>query len=152
MFRRDFDRYDGVRPINVLLLRIVFGLTFTFVGLASWSTILNHSGEWKPLNAVAWSVWSAYSALAIFGILKPLKMLPVMVFQIFYKLIFLTIVSFPLWLNDRLVGSEAENITNDFLWVALPMVAMPWKYFFRRLFAREARPSNVPPYPSGRVL
>lgn len=134
LLARDFVRYDSVRPIQIYLLRLVFALTFVFVGTSSWSAIAGHTGEWKPLSAVAFSVWAAYSTLSVLGIFKPLRMLPLIAFQIFYKTIWLCIVAYPLWRNGTLIGSEVEQMTRTFLWIWLPIIAMPWKYFFTGFF------------------
>ena len=138
LFVRDFSHYEGVRPIQIYLLRLVFALTFLFIGMFSWTTIATHEGGWKPVNAVAFSVWAAYSALSFFGILKPLKMLPIIALQVFYKIIWLTIVAYPLWASGKLAGSDAEQMAKDFMWVILPIVAMPWRYFFGSFFGRSA--------------
>jgi hypothetical protein len=143
LLKRDYDRNDGVRPIQVYLLRIVFILTFLFVGFEAWTTILGHQGDWNNITAVAFSVWAAYSTLAILGILKPLKMLPVLAFQIFYKVIWLSIVAYPLWRNGTLEGSPSEPMTNAFLWVILPIVAMPWAYFFGIFFTRKVERASA---------
>jgi hypothetical protein len=45
-----------------------------------------------------------------------------------YKIVWLIIVAYPLWSVNQLAGSPAEEMTNAFLWVVLPIVAMPWKY------------------------
>jgi hypothetical protein len=137
LFSRDFTNYEGVRPIQIYILRLVFALTFVFIGMFSWTTIIGHDGGWKPVNAVAFSVWAAYSSLALLGILKPLKLLPIMVLMIFYKLIWLMVVAFPMWKSGTLIGSDAEQMTRDFMWVVLPIVAMPWGYFFRGFFGRK---------------
>jgi hypothetical protein len=136
LFTRDFNNYDGVLPIQVYMLRLVFTLTFVFIGMISWTTIINHDGEWKPINAVAFSVWAAYSTLSFLGILKPLKMLPIIVFQVFYKIVWLTIVAYPLWASGKLIGSDVEQMTRDFMWVVLPVIAMPWRYFFKGFFGK----------------
>ena len=34
-------------------------------------------------------------------------------------------------LKKALIGSAAEGTTNAFLWVLLPIVAVPWVYAFR---------------------
>lgn len=136
IFQRDFSRYEGVRPIQIYVLRTVFALSLIFVAPYSWNEFINHEGSWKPVSAVAYSIWAAYSTMAVLGIIKPLKMLPIMVFMIFYKVIWLTVVAFPLWVSDTLMGSEAEPMTKDFLWVVLPIVAMPWGYFLKMFFAR----------------
>jgi hypothetical protein len=38
-------------------------------------------------------------------------------------------------MNNELAGSPAEGMTRVFLWVVLPMAAMPWRYFFRTYLA-----------------
>jgi hypothetical protein len=58
-------------------------------------------------------------------------MLPVVMLEIFYKVLWLIIVAFPLWKSNQLVGSPAEAMTNAFLWILLPILAMPWRYFFK---------------------
>ena len=52
-------------------------------------------------------------------------------FEIFYKIIWLVVVAYPLWSTHQLAGSPAEGMTRAFLWVILPIVAMPWSYAFR---------------------
>ena len=52
-------------------------------------------------------------------------------FEIVYKIIWLVIVAYPLWSTNRLAGSPAEAMTYAFVWVILPIVAMPWAYAFR---------------------
>lgn len=137
LFSRDFSNYEGVRPIQIYVLRLIFTLTFVFIGMFSWTTIISHDEGWEPVNAVAFSIWAAYSTLSLLGILKPLKMLPIIVLLVFYKIVWLTIVAYPLWTSGKLIGSDAEQMTRDFMWVVLPIIAMPWGYFFRSFFGRK---------------
>ncbi len=124
-------RYEGVARINIYLLRLLFILVFLFVTYDSWSHIINHSGPWNNTDAAAWCMWGSYSVLSLIGIFRPLKMLPIVVFEIIYKIVWLILVAYPLWANNALAGSSAEGMTNAFLWVILPIIAMPWRYFFR---------------------
>src|SRR4051794_12320440 len=128
VFKRDFDHYDGVPRVNVYLLRLLFTLMFLFVTYDSWSHILTHTGPWDNTNAAAWCMWGSYSFI---GILRPLKMLPIVLFEIVYKVTWLVIVAYPLWIKNELIGSPAEGMTRVFVWVVFPIVAMPWRYFFR---------------------
>jgi hypothetical protein len=128
VFRPDYERYEGVRPINIYLLRLLFLLVFLFVGYDSWTSILKHVGPWDHVRAAALCMWAAYSLLSLIGIFYPLKMIPLVMFEIIYKIIWLIIVAYPLWAANRLAGSPAEEMTYAFLWVVLPIVAMPWKY------------------------
>ena len=141
MFKPDYERYEGVRPINVYLLRLLFLLVVVFVASDSWSAILKHQGQWDHVKAAAVCMWAAYSVLSIFGLINPLKWLPIVMFEIFYKIIWLVIVAYPLWSTNQLVGSPAEEMTHAFVWVILPIVAMPWAYAFRTFVwpVRKAR-------------
>ena len=131
IFKPDYEHYEGVRPINVYLLRLLFFLVVVFVASDSWSTILKHEGPWDHVRAAAICMWAAYSVLSIFGLINPLKWLPIVMFEIFYKIIWLVIVAYPLWSTNRLAGSPAAEMTYAFVWVILPIVAMPWGYAFR---------------------
>src|SRR5579863_98134 len=129
IFQRD-DRYEGVRRLNIYLLRLLYILMFFVLGKETWTQILTHQGPWEPMAAVAWCVWTAFATLAGLGIIRPLKMLPILLLEIFYKLLWLLIVAYPLWSQGKLEGSAAEETTAKFLWVILPIVAVPWGYAF----------------------
>jgi len=129
VFQRD-DQYEGVRRINIYLLRLVFILMFFLLGRDTWTHVLTHQGVWEPVNAVAWCVWTAFATLAGLGIIHPLKMLPILLLEIFYKVLWLILVAYPLWSKGKLAGSPAEGITSAFLWVILPIIAVPWAYVF----------------------
>ena len=49
-FTPDYVRYEGVRPFNIHLLRLLFLLMFVFVGYDSWAYIINHQGPWDPVK------------------------------------------------------------------------------------------------------
>jgi hypothetical protein len=138
IFQRD-DRYEGVRKINIYLLRLLYILMFFVLGRDTWTHILTHRGSWDPTEAMAWCVWSAFATLAGLGIIRPLKMLPILLLEIFYKVLWLLIVAYPLWSKGKLVGSPAEGMTSAFLWVLLPIVAVPWAYVFRNFIYNPRR-------------
>jgi hypothetical protein len=129
IFQRD-QRYEGVRRINVYLLRLLYTLMFFVLGKETWTHILTHQGSWEPKDAMVWCVWSAFATLAVLGIIRPLKMLPIVLLEIFYKVLWLLIVAYPLWSQNKLADSPAEGMTSAFLWVVLPIVAAPWGYVF----------------------
>src|ERR1700723_3589856 len=120
------DKYEGVRPINIYLLRLLYILMFFVLGKDTWTHILTHQGPWDPTNAVTWCVWTAFATLAGLGIIRRSQMLPDERLEIFYKVLWLVIVAYPLWSKETLVGSMAQGITSQYLWVILPIVAVPW--------------------------
>jgi hypothetical protein len=138
IFRPD-ERYDGVRRINIYLLRLVFILMFFVLGRTTWTHILSHQGAWDPDKAMEWCVWNAFATLAGIGIFRPVRMLPILLLEVFYKVQWLLIVAYPLWRAGTLAGSPAEDITSAFVWVALPIVAIPWGYVVLTFIYRPAR-------------
>jgi hypothetical protein len=129
IFQRS-SKYEGVRPIHIYLLRLLYVLMFFVLGKETWTHVLTHQGSWDPTDAVAWCVWTAFATLAGLGILRPLKMLHIVLLEIFYKVMWLVLVAFPLWTKGALWGSPAEAIAIPFLWVILPIIAVPWDYAF----------------------
>jgi hypothetical protein len=122
IFTPNYVKYEGVRPINIYLLRVLYFLMFVTVGLQTWSTIINHQGPWDHVSAVAFCVWAAYPTLSIFGLLRPLKWLPIVIFMIFYKSIWLMAVAYPLWRAGTLAGSPADEMAHVF--IGAPIVAL----------------------------
>jgi hypothetical protein len=131
IFTPDYVHYEGVRPINIYLLRLIYFLMLVFVGSDSWISIITHQGPWDHVRAMAFCVWASYSTLSVLGLIHPLKMLPIMIFMIGYKVLWLIVVAYPLWRANALAGSPAEEMTRVFLWVPLPIIAVPWKYVFQ---------------------
>jgi len=131
IFKRDYERYDGVPPINIYLLKLLFTLMFFFLGYDSWSHIIHHTGPWDPANSAAWFMWGSCAFISFIGILRPLKMLPIVLFEITYKTAWLIVVAYPLYQRNELIGSPAEGMADNFMLVILPIVAMPWRYFLR---------------------
>jgi len=146
IFQRN-ERHEGVLNINIYLLRLLYVLMFFVLGRITWTHVLTHQGPWEPTNAVEWCVWTAFATLAGIGIIRPVKMLPIVLLEIFYKVQWLILVAYPLWSKGTLAGSPAEDITMQFLWVILPIVAVPWGYVFVNYFykPRFYKPRKVEP-------
>jgi hypothetical protein len=138
VFQRN-DKYEGVRRINIYLLRLLYILMFFVLGKETWTHIFTHQGPWDPKDAVVWCVWTAFATLAGIGIIHPVKMLPIVLLEIFYKVLWLILVAYPLWSKGTLAGSPAETITMPFLWVILPIVAVPWGYVFMNYFYQRSK-------------
>ena len=77
-------------------------------------------------------VWTAFATLAGLGIIRPLKMRPIVLLEIFYKVMWLILVAYPLWIKGTLGGSPAEATASPFLWVILPIDAVPRGYAFAK--------------------
>jgi hypothetical protein len=124
IFQRD-ERCEGVRRINIYLLRLLYILMFFVLGKGTWTHILTHQGPWDPTDAVVWCVWTAFATLAGIGIIRPVKMLPIVLLEIFYKVLWLILVAYPLWAKGTLWGSPAESIALPFYGFHCPSSLCP---------------------------
>jgi hypothetical protein len=130
VFTPNYAKYEGVRPINIYLLRVLYFLMFVGVGLQTWSTIINHQGPWDHTKAVAFCVWAAYPTLSIFGLLRPLK---VAADRDLHDLLqdALGYRGGPLWRAGALAGSPAEEMAHIFIWAPVIILIVPWVYVLK---------------------
>ena len=122
---------QGVRPIQVYVLKLFFLLMFVMVAGEAWRELITHQGEWNPEIAVAWCAIAAYTTLAGLGVIHTLRMMPIMLFMFLYKSLWLSFVAVPLWSSGQLAGSEAEGWAQAFVLVIVPILFTPWAYVFR---------------------
>ena len=130
IFTPNYIKYEGVRPIYIYLLRVLYFLMFVGVAFEAWKTIITHQGPWDHTRAVAWCVWAAYPTLSIFGLLRPLRWLPIVIFMIFYKTLWVIVAAYPLWRAGTLAGSPAEEMAHIFVWAPVIILIVPWVYEF----------------------
>lgn len=128
---RSSEKYEGIRPIQVYIMKLFFALMFLFAAKDAWGKLLFHEGSWEAETAIAWSAMAAYTTLSCLGIFNTLRMLPIMLFMVFYKGIWLLVVAFPLWKTNALNGSPNEEFTYIFMWGIIPALFFPWRYFYR---------------------
>jgi hypothetical protein len=149
IFTSDPARHEGVRPIHIFLLRVIYLLMCALMARTAWANILGHQGAWEPYQAMCDSVWAAYGTLALLGLLHPLRMLPIVLFMIFYKSVWLAVVALPLVRSGTLAGSPAEELTYIFLAAPAFALCVPWGYVMRqfvlpkRAAAAAVRPAGV---------
>lgn len=133
-FFQPSEKYEGVWPIKVYVLKLFFLLMFLFVAKDAWMELFTHEGTWNPEIAVAWCSIAAYTTLAGLGVFHTLRMLPIMLFMFFYKGLWLAFVAYPLWVNGQLAGSEAEGWAGIFIMIVIPILFTPWKYVYDTYF------------------
>ena len=128
---RPSDKHKGVWPIKVYVLKLFFLLMFLFAAKDAWTELITHEGEWNTEIAIAWCAIAAYTTLSGLGIFHTLKMLPIMLFMFLYKGLWLFFVAYPLWKSGKLAGSDAEEWSQIFMLIVIPIIFTPWKYIFK---------------------
>jgi hypothetical protein len=77
--------------------------------------------------------------LAALGLRYPLRMLPLMLFEIAWKVIWLTRIALPLWLEHRIDDATKENLFAVGMVVVLPFI-VPWDYVWRHYVLQAGDP------------
>lgn len=121
---------DSIAPWRRNLLRAVYLLMAAGAGYLNWSQILDGARQWEMMEGVVVAMLGAMSLLALLGLRHPLRMLPLMLWEIVWKLIWLSRVALPAWQQDRITDALAANIVACGL-VVVVIAAVPWDYVWR---------------------
>jgi Ni,Fe-hydrogenase I cytochrome b subunit len=137
LLTRDPARHEGVHPLHIVALRVMYFLMCAMMARTAWSSILGHQGAWEPYRAMANCVWAAYGTLSLLGLWQPLRMLPLILFMIFYKVLWLAVVAYPLWRAGAPADASTEELTQVFLAAPVFALVVPWTYVLRRFVANR---------------
>jgi hypothetical protein len=111
------------------LLRLLYLIMAAGLAITVWPSVLSHDTVQAHSGPGAQSMMAAMGALAVIGLRFPLKMLMLLVFEVFWKLIFLLSFALPLWLTGQPDAASWENV-----WACLIAMAfipiIPWRYWF----------------------
>jgi hypothetical protein len=113
------------------------GYLLLVVGLGSqiWPVILHHPKPWELMHGVADSMFGALSALAVLGLRYPLRMLPLLLFELLWKTIWLTVIALPLWINHHIDADTLDTAQACLMGVIFPII-IPWPYVLKTFAAQ----------------
>lgn len=138
---------EQVSLVRLYLLRGAYLLTFAFLAFQVWPGIIVGDRDWEPLAGIAVSLYAALSVLCVLGVRYPLAMLPLLFLQLFYKVVWLLAVGFPLQLAGRAneLSIDGSDLFVPFVVVVVAdLVVIPWPYVVARFVrARGDRWRNV---------
>jgi len=124
-----------VSTFRLYLMRALYALMFVGQGVLQWPAILQHTTPWTLWHGVGSSMLAALSLAAALGIRYPLQMLPLLLFEMFWKAIWLLFFALPLWRNHQMDAATAEAARATLLGVIVPLV-IPWPYVFAHYFRK----------------
>ena len=129
---------------RLYLLRV--GYLVLAVGLVAvkWPEIISHDGPWPLFEGVETCMLVALSLLFFLGLRYPIKMLPILLFEIAWKVIWLTVIAVPL-LTTGQVDQPTLNVFYAVLWVVVPLAVLPWRYVIRKYVIKQGDPWRPPP-------
>ncbi len=138
------DRMGTLALVQLSLPRLYllrFGYLVLAVGLAAtkWPLIVNHDGPWPLFEGVETCMLVALSLLWLLGLRYPIKMLPILLFEVGWKFIWLTVIAVPLLTTDS-IDPAALSVFYACLWVVIPLAVIPWPYVVRQYVIKKGDP------------
>jgi hypothetical protein len=125
-----------VRPLSTLrltLLRLCYAVLVAGLSLRYAPVFLDGLHNLPRMDGVVVALLSTMGLLAVAGLFSPLRMLPLLVFEIAWKLIWVSAVALPKWLDGSLDEGFLSTIFNCA--VALPFVVIvPWRFVVSTYF------------------
>ena len=109
------------------------GYLFMALGLAvtRWPLLIGHEASWALMDGVVVCMLVAQSLLFFLGVRYPVKMIPILLFEVTWKVIWLSTVALPLWLAGELNDAAASVAINCSL-VVIVLLILPWPYLVRQ--------------------
>lgn len=107
-----------------------FGIAFNF-----WPRVFSHAPGWPLMDGVVVCMLTALSLLALLGLRNPLQMLPVLLFELLWKIVWLSAVALPLWMAGTLDAERTASAV-ECLFGAILIPFIPWRYVFANYVAR----------------
>ena len=123
---------------QVNLLRVGYFVMGAGLVIVKWPLLFTH-GPWELKDGTVECMLVALSLLALMGLRYPVRMLPVLLFEVTWKLTWLTVIAVPLWLDDTLGGSTREQ-AGTVLWVIIIIAVIPWRYVFTQFLTAPGDP------------
>ncbi len=133
-------RYPSVIPVHRLnLMRVGYALMGIGLALVKWPAVVTNDPA-RPLGqTVVDAMLAALGILALVGLRHPVRMLPVLVFEVFWKSIWLVAVALPAYRAGDLDSAMQQVVLNCSLAVVVLLV-LPWRYAWRQYVVAGADP------------
>ncbi len=128
---------DTLSPLRLNILRAFYLLMAVGLGLVVWPSIIQHPIQPALSGPVSRSLLAGIGAMALLGLRHPLKMLPLLMFELLWKVIFLTSFALPLWMAGPIDADSMENIV-DCLLIVILLPVLPWRYIVSTYFSARA--------------
>ena len=127
--QRTADGELSARRLNIMRL----GFAFMGVGLAlvKWPVLFQNVRSLPVFEGVVACLLTAMSLLAFLGLRYPVRMLPILLFEVIWKVLWISTVAVP-----HLVAGDMDAETRTLLvncsLVVVIIAVIPWRYAWKR--------------------
>lgn len=131
---------NEVSLFRLYLLRAMY--LFIAAGLFAtvWPSILAPQDLAAGPGSVIRALLGALALMCLLGLRYPLQMLPILLFELLWKLIWVTASAIPMWRGPGLDDYASETLFACLMGIVLVPLTIPWPYVVRHyLRAQGAR-------------
>jgi hypothetical protein len=128
---------NQVSVFRLNLLRAMYLLIVVGLGIMVWPGVIHHVKPWELKQGVVVCMLAAFSALSVLGLRYPLQMLPLLMWEMVWKVIWLSVVAWPLWSAGTIDEATASTAAECLMVVLIPFV-IPWRYVFSHYIQKPA--------------
>lgn len=116
-----------------LLMALLMG------GMFVWPQLLFESANWELWRGAAKSMLAALALLSLWGVRYPMQMLPLMLYEIAWKSIWLTLIAGRAWMAGKWTP-EIEGLFFDCIGIVIAYFIVPWRYVWAKYVAQPMEP------------
>lgn len=113
--------------LRAFYLLVALGTAFNFGPL-----MLSHSDAWALRKGETGALLSGLALLSMLGLRQPLQMLPLLMFELVWKVIWLLLIGWPLWLAGAMTPAAQETALACLLGLVLTPLVLPWRHVWQR--------------------
>lgn len=114
------------------VMRVGYVLLAFALGAEIWPGILFRHAGWELMDGVVQCMLGALSLLSLLGLRHPLKMAPLLLFEVAWKVIWLSVVAYPKWSAGQM-DEGTGSVAFACLFVVIFLVVIPWRAVARSL-------------------
>ena len=126
-------RMADVSIFRLYVLRAIYLLLFLGQGSMQLPRIIHHASAmtFSFWDGVGTSFLAALALIAGLGIRYPMQMLPLLLFELAWKMIWLSTVALPLWSANRMDADTLESVPSILTGLVL-LIVIPWRHVVAR--------------------
>src|ERR1700733_6525877 len=130
------DETGTVALWRLYTLRVFYLILAVGIGLTFWPRVLQHTSEFAASRGIQVSLLAGIGLIAVLGLRYPVKMIPLLLFELTWKIIYLTAFALPLWRANQITDAVAADIFSvSVVVIFLPLI--PWGYVFREFLMQR---------------
>jgi hypothetical protein len=131
-------REAGELPVwRLNLLRLFYVVIALGLGVPVWMQLLTATPDWPLMRGVAKSLFAALALLCVLGVRHPSRMLPMLVFEVAWKVLWLSLIAFPAW-RAGVMSADQERTFWECIGIVVVIALLPWRYIWRTFVAGRA--------------